>query len=288
MVLRRRVCHTADMPDVIAQYLTVDALIALLTLTTLEIVLGVDNVVFIAILSGKLPENRQSRARVLGLLLAMVQRILLLLLIGWIIHLDTAKLLDWGSLLGLRGHDAAAGAAATHASGVPGHVGDMKLSIKELILVIGGVFLIFKSTREIHEKLEGDPERRPRQRTKKHTLGAVLVQIMLLDLVFSLDSVLTAVGMTRHVPIMVAAVILAVLVMIAFAGPVANFVNRHPTIKMLALSILLMIGVLLVAEGMEIDFPRGYVYFAMAFSLLVEMLNIHATKARKKREAAPA
>ena len=276
------------MPDVIAQYMTVDALIALLTLTTLEIVLGVDNVIFIAILSGKLPEKQQGKARTIGLLLAMVQRILLLMLIGWVIHLDTAKILDWGTLLGLRDHAEAATDAAAHGAEASSHAGDMMLSVKELILLVGGVFLIAKSTREIHEKLEGDAEERQRAR-KGHTFGAILVQILLLDLVFSIDSVLTAIGMTRHIPIMVAAVIISVMIMIAFAGPVANFVNKHPTIKMLALSILLMIGVLLVAEGLEFHFPRGYVYFAMAFSLVVELLNIHATKARRaKGESSPA
>lgn len=289
MVARPRVCNTAAMMELIEPFLTADALIALLTLTALEIVLGVDNVIFIAILSGKLPHEQQAKARTIGLLMAMVQRILLLLVIGWVIQLDTTKLLDWGSLLGLREAPEAmveASSQGEHA-GEGMHTGDMMLSVKELILVIGGLFLLAKATREIHEKLEGDPEERQRQK-RGSTLRSVLMQILLLDLVFSVDSVLTAVGMTKHVPIMVVAVIISVGIMVAFAGPIARFVNKHPTIKMLALAILLMIGVLLVAEGLEFHFPRGYVYFAMAFSLVVELLNIGASRKRKARKAGPA
>ena len=258
------------MPEFLIPLLTMDALIALVSLTALEIVLGIDNVIFIAILADKLPEHQRRKARTIGLLLAMVQRIVFLLLIGWIIALDTTAIIDWGSITGLVEPD-------------PEHPGAGKLSVKELILLVGGVFLIAKSVREIHEKLEGDPE--GQQRAKKaNTFGAVLLQIILLDAVFSIDSVLTAVGLTKHIPIMVVAVVVSVMIMIAFAGPIANYVSKHPTIKMLALAILLMIGVLLMAEGMEFHFPRGYVYFGMAFALGVELLNIYAGKAKKTRE----
>ncbi len=260
--------------------LTPDALIAIVTLTALEIVLGIDNIIFIAILSGKLPEHQQNKARLLGLGLAMVQRILLLLVIGWVMRLDSVHLLNWGALMPdallppptpTPGPDAIEGAHLV--------VGDQILSIKELILLVGGVFLIAKSVMEIHHKLEGDAEAEIQARPAA-SFREIIVQILLLDIVFSIDSVLTAVGVTKHVPVMIIAVVVSVIVMMFAAGPIARFVNAHPTIKMLALAILFMIGVLLVAEGLEFHFPRGYLYFGMAFAFGVEMLNIGAKRVR--------
>jgi predicted tellurium resistance membrane protein TerC len=221
------------------------------TLTVLEIVLGIDNVIFISILAGKLPREQQGRARYIGLLLAMIMRIALLFSLSWIIRL-TAPLV---TVLG------------------------EEISGRDLVLLIGGLFLLAKSTREIHERLEGE-EGEASARVAP-SLGSVLIQIMLLDIVFSLDSVITAVGMVDQLGVMVAAVIVAVLFMMAFARPVSEFVDRHPTVKMLALSFLILIGVSLVAESFDQHIPKGYIYFAMAFSVMVEMLNLKA----KKRKA---
>lgn len=240
---------------------SVQAGIALLTLTALEIVLGVDNIIFIAIIAGKLPPESRAKARNLGLLMAMVQRILLLLLIGWIIGLNK-------ELFNLLGR---------------GFTG------KDIILLVGGAFLIAKAVKEIHEKIEGDPEHIVKA-TSRISFRSVLIQIVLIDAVFSVDSILTAVGLVppRHIEIMIAAVVISVIVMMAAAGPISRFVEKHPTIKMLALAILVMIGVLLIAEGLGEHFPRGYVYFAMAFSLVVEMLNIQAGKKKRKAKASEA
>ncbi|HEY7480280.1 MAG TPA: TerC family protein [Gemmatimonadales bacterium] len=221
------------------------------TLTVLEIVLGIDNVIFISILAGKLPREQQGRARSIGLLLAMIMRIALLFSLSWIIRL-TAPLF---TVLG------------------------EEISGRDLVLLIGGLFLLAKSTREIHERLEGE-EGEASARVAP-SLGSVLIQIMLLDIVFSLDSVITAVGMVDELGVMVSAVIVAVLFMMAFARPVSEFVDRHPTVKMLALSFLILIGVSLVAESFDQHIPKGYIYFAMAFSVMVEMLNLKA----KKRKA---
>ena len=223
------------------------------TLTALEIVLGIDNVVFISILAGKLPAAQRARARRLGLVLAMVSRILLLLSLSWVVGL-THPLLE---------------------------IAGFELAGRDLVLLGGGLFLIAKSVREIHEKLEGT-EGEASARVAP-TFGAVLVQIMLLDVIFSLDSVITAVGMVDEIPVMVAAVVAAVMMMMFFAEVVSRFVDEHPTVKMLALSFLLTIGVLLVAEGMHQHLPKGYVYFAMAYSVGVEMLNLRI----RKRRAAP-
>ena len=217
--------------------------IAFLTLTLLEIVLGIDNIVFISILSGKLPAHQQARARTIGLALAMITRVLLLLTLAWIIRL-TAPLF---AVLG------------------------EEISGRDLILVLGGLFLVAKSTIEIHHKLEGE------DRTKIRgypSFRSVIVQILLLDVVFSLDSVITAVGMVDEVGVMIAAVVVAVGVMLVSAGPIARFVDRHPTVKMLALSFLLLIGVTLIAEGFDQHVSKGYIYFAMGFSIFVEMLNL--------------
>jgi len=222
-------------------------LIALLTLSSLEIVLGIDNIVFISILVGKLPREQQAGARRIGLLLAMGMRIALLLAITWVMGLTQP-------LFTLFEH---------------------AFTGRDMILLVGGLFLVAKATWEIHDKLEGAEHGAeggaPRRRVG---YGAILVQIMLLDIVFSLDSVITAVGMARHTGVMIAAVVIAVLVMLVFAGAISAFIERHPTVKMLALSFLLLIGVVLIADGFGQHVSKGYIYFAMAFSLFVEMLNL--------------
>ncbi|MGH7672678.1 MAG: TerC family protein [Gemmatimonadales bacterium] len=228
--------------------------IALLTLTALEIVLGVDNIIFISILAGKLPPAQQARARRLGLVLAMLMRIALLASLAWIIQL-TAPLV---TVLG-RG-----------------------ISGRDLILLAGGLFLIAKSTHEIHEKLEGDEGRSSGRAAA--SFGSVVGQIALLDIVFSLDSVITAVGMARQLGVMIAAVVIAVGVMMLSATAISDFVHRHPTVKMLALSFLLLIGVSLIADGLGQHLSKGYIYFAMGFSVFVEMLNL---RLRARGAAAP-
>jgi predicted tellurium resistance membrane protein TerC len=227
-----------------------EAWVGLATLTVLEIVLGIDNVIFISILAGKLPREQQSRARYIGLLLAMLMRIALLFSLSWIVRL-TAPLF---TVLG------------------------QELSGRDLVLLVGGLFLLAKSTREIHERLEGD-EGEASARVAP-SLRSVLIQIMLLDIVFSLDSVITAVGMVDQLGVMVTAVIVAVIFMMLFAGPISEFVDRHPTVKMLALSFLILIGVSLIAESFDQHIPKGYIYFAMAFSVMVEMLNLRARKGK--------
>ncbi len=218
--------------------------ISLLTLTSLEVVLGIDNVVFISILATKLAEEEQARARTIGLSLAMIIRILLLLSLAWIIRL-TAPLFE------VFGHD---------------------FSGRDLILLGGGLFLLAKSTFEIHEKLEG-AEGHASARVYP-SFRRVIIQILLLDIIFSLDSVITAVGMANRIGVMIAAVVIAVIVMLVSARAISEFVDRHPTVKMLALSFLLLIGVGLLAEGFELHIPKGYIYFAMGFSVFVEMLNL--------------
>ena len=230
---------------------TAEGWIALLTLTVLEIVLGIDNIVFISILAAKLRPELRARARKVGLSLAMFMRVALLLSITWVMQLTTP-------LFGVVGQD---------------------ISGRDLILVVGGLFLIAKSTHEIHNKLEGE-EGHGSARVAA-SFGAVIVQIMLLDIVFSLDSVITAVGMADEVSVMVLAVVIAVGVMLVSAGPISDFVERHPTVKMLALSFLLLIGVSLIAEGFDQHIPKGYIYFAMSFSVFVEMINLRI-RARSK------
>jgi len=226
-----------------------EAWIAFGTLLALEIVLGIDNVVFISILAGKLPANQQAKARYLGLALAMVTRIILLFSISWMVRLTAPLFTVFG----------------------------VEISGRDLILIVGGLFLIGKSTHEIHQKLEG--ERGQVSARVAPTFTGVIVQILLLDVVFSLDSVITAVGMVNQIGIMVAAVMLAVIVMIGFAGAIGRFVERHPTVKMLALSFLLLIGMTLMAEGFDQHISKGYIYSAMAFSVFVEVLNLRAKKA---------
>lgn len=230
--------------------------ISLITLTMLEIVLGIDNIIFISIMAAKLPAHQQNKARQVGLALAMITRVLLLLSLTWIMTL-TDPLFGIGPLLGIDN---------------PEWIEKLTISGRDLILIIGGLFLIYKSTTEMHDKLEGNDHE---TKTKKAiSYSGVIVQILLLDVVFSLDSVITAVGMANHVEVMIAAVIIAVLVMMISASSISNFVNKHPTVKMLALAFLLVIGLSLLAEGFEQHIPKGYIYFAMAFSVFVEFMNL--------------
>jgi predicted tellurium resistance membrane protein TerC len=222
--------------------------IALATLTFLEIVLGVDNIIFISILSGKLPEAQQPKARRLGLLAAMVMRVLLLFSLAWIIRLTE----PWFTVVG------------------------QEISGRDLILILGGLFLLGKSTYEIHDKLEGQEGHASAKVAASFV--SVIVQIMLLDIVFSLDSVITAVGMVDELWVMVAAVVIAVLIMMLSAEPISAFVHKHPTVKMLALSFLLLIGLSLLLEGFDHHIPKGYIYFAMGFSVFVEMINLRLRK----------
>jgi predicted tellurium resistance membrane protein TerC len=236
-----------------------EAWIALLTLTVMEVVLGIDNIVFISILVDRLPKEERPRARFLGLAFAMVTRILLLLCISWVMQLKEPIF-----------------AVLDHA-----------ISGKDLILILGGLFLLWKSTKELHHKVEGMEEDESHGAGKgRAALGVILVQIAILDIVFSLDSVITAVGMVDHIMVMVIAVMVAVGFMMIFAGTVSDFISRHPTVKVLALSFLLLIGTTLIAEGFQVHFQKGFVYFAMAFSVFVEMLNIRMkTKAETKKAA---
>jgi len=227
-----------------------EAWIALTTLTALEIVLGVDNIIFISILVGRLPEAERSRARILGLGFAMGTRILLLLVLTWIMRLQA-------TLFSVLGTD---------------------ISGRDVILIGGGLFLLAKATLEIHESLEGgDGEG---HEAKKARFFAVIIQIAIIDIVFSLDSVITAVGLADHLAVMVIAIVLAVGVMMVAAGAIGRFVDDHPTVKMLALSFLVLIGVALIAEGIDVHIPKGYIYFAMAFSVMVEMLNLRIRRGR--------
>lgn len=234
-----------------------EAWVALLTLTVMEIVLGIDNIVFISILVDRLPVEQRPRARFLGLGFAMLTRILLLLSITWVMQLKEPLFTLF----------------------------DHALSGKDLILLLGGLFLLWKSTKELHHKVEGHGEDELHAGKGKAALGAILVQIAILDIVFSLDSVITAVGMVDHISVMIIAVMIAVGFMMVFAGAVSNFISRHPTVKVLALSFLLLIGTTLVAEGFHVHFQKGFVYFAMAFSVFVEMLNVRM-KTNAERKAA--
>jgi predicted tellurium resistance membrane protein TerC len=229
--------------------LTTEGLVSLLTLTFLEIVLGIDNVVFISILSGKLPAEQQGKARKLGIALALVARILLLLTIDWIISLKDPFFT----------------------------INNFELSFRDLILIAGGLFLIGKSTSEIHAKLEGSGEHA--KGVKALTLGSALAQIILIDLVFSLDSILTAIGLVENVIIIIIAIVISLAVMLIFSKAISKFIQKHPAMKILAISFLIMIGTLLVVEGLHFHVPRGYIYFSMAFALGVEFLNM---KIRKK------
>ena len=227
------------------------AWIALLTLTVLEIVLGIDNIIFISILSGKLKADQQKKARLTGLAAAMIMRILLLLSLAWIVKLTRPLFTVLGA----------------------------EISGRDLILLGGGLFLMAKATHEIHDKLEGEIGTEVKKIAP--SFMSVIIQIMLLDIVFSLDSVITAVGMAKHLGVMITAVVISVLIMLFASGPISAFVDRHPTIKMLALSFLLLIGMSLIAEGLDFHIPKGYVYFAMGFSIFVEVLNIRFRRVHK-------
>lgn len=231
-----------------------DTYVSLLTLTFLEIVLGIDNIIFISIITGRLPVESQAKARNVGLLLALIFRIGLLLTISWIAGLVYPLITLF----------------------------NFEFSGRDLILIAGGLFLLVKSTLEIHNKIEGEEEN---VNTKvKENFWNIIVQIILIDLVFSLDSVITAVGLVNEISIMVIAIVISMIIMIIFAKSVSDFIHKHPTIKMLALSFLLMIGLLLLVEGFHVEVPKGYVYFAMAFSFIVEMLNIRMREKGKKKE----
>lgn len=227
---------------------------ALLTLTALEIVLGIDNIVFISILTNKLPTHQQEKGRLTGLGAAMIMRIILLFFASWIIGL-TDNLFS---------------------------VFDHGISGKDLIMLIGGLFLIAKATMELHERLEGSEHETEIKAAA--SFGSVIVQIMMLDIVFSIDSVITAVGMTQYLPVMVAAVIISIAVMIVSSSSIATFVEQHPTVKVLALSFLIMIGFTLIAEGFEVHIPKGYIYFAMAFSVMVEIINLRIRQKTTERD----
>ncbi|GLU50665.1 TerC family protein [Dyadobacter frigoris] len=238
--------------------LTTDALISLLTLTLLEVVLGIDNIIFITIVAGKLPVSQRKRAQNYGLLIALVLRIALLFAISWVIGLKE-------DLVTIFGHG---------------------FSGRDVILLGGGLFLLYSTTKEIHNKLEGETEHIPSSDAPASgkpglSFGNALVQIALLNIIFSFDSVLTAVGLVKEIPIMILAVIASTFIMIAFAAKIGDFVNNHPSIKILALSFLLMIGTLLVAEAFHYEIPKGYAYFAMAFSFIVELLNMKLDKKAK-------
>ncbi|MBS1248597.1 MAG: hypothetical protein MAG431_00154 [Chloroflexi bacterium] len=221
-----------------------EAWIALITLTALEIVLGIDNIIFISILSEKLPEDQEDQGRIIGLIIAMVTRILLLFSLAWLTSLEEALF----------------------------HVFNIGISGRDIILILGGLFLIAKSTFEIHDKLEGEEGHASAK--VKANFFSVILQIMLLDVVFSLDSVITAVGMANELVIMIIAVVIAVIIMLFASGPISNFVNERPTLKILALSFLLLIGFSLVVDGIHVHIPKGYIYFAMGFSVFVEIINL--------------
>ncbi|TLU98195.1 TerC family protein [Dyadobacter luticola] len=238
-------------------FFTVDALISMLTLTLLEVVLGIDNIIFITIVAGKLPADQRKKAQNNGLLIALVLRVALLFAISWVIGLKE-------DLLTIFGHG---------------------FSGRDLILLCGGLFLLYSTTKEIHHKLEGETEEAPTPGAASKgslTFGSALIQIALLNIIFSFDSVLTAVGLVKEIPIMIAAVVASTFIMIAFAAKIGDFVNSHPSIKILALSFLLMIGTLLVAEAFHYEIPKGYAYFAMAFSFVVELLNMRLDKNAKE------
>lgn len=232
-----------------------ELIIAFLTLTFLEIVLGIDNIIFISIVTNKLPEEQQGKARRIGLLLAMGFRVLLLLGITWLIGFSEPLF----------------------------SVADMEFSGRDLILLAGGLFLLGKSTMEIHHKVEGVASR-PGIEGKKASFGSTLMQIVLLDLVFSFDSILTAVGLTQNIPVMIAAVVASILVMMAFATRISDFINKHPSLQILALSFLMLIGFMLAIEAFEQHVPKGYIYFAVFFSMAVEMLNMRYRKKADSKE----
>ena len=245
---------------------------ALITLIVMEVVLGIDNLVFISILSNKLPPEQRQKARRIGLALALIMRLALLSMIAWIVGL-TAPVFDLGLVGPLDAHGAPTFETA--------------FSWRDLILIVGGLFLVWKATKEIHHSVDSSPsdEVLDKKKVAAVNFGSAIVQIILLDIVFSIDSILTAVGMTEHLPVMVIAVIVAVALMLFAADPLANFINANPTVVMLALGFLLMIGMVLIAEGFGAHVPKGYIYTAMAFSAGVEALNLWARRAKERKGA---
>lgn len=252
------------------------ALVGLLTLTLLEIVLGIDNIIFISIVSGKLPEAEREKARIVGLSLALVMRILLLLSIGWLVGL-TAPLFTLPFFSEQQ-------AATLTAEALKHYKEQFEISGRDLILGLGGLFLIYKSVKEIHHKMEGHEE--TNETKAKATFATVIGQILVLDIIFSLDSVITAVGMVKDVGVMITAVIISVGFMLVYSGHISKFVDKHPSIKMLALAFLVLIGTNLVAEAGAIHVEKGYTYFAMAFAVIVEMLNIRVQKGKGRAKHA--
>ena len=238
-------------------FLLPETWLALATLTFFEVVLGIDNIIFISIVSNRLPVNVRARTRNMGLILAMVVRIMLLLGISWVIGFQQPLF----------------------------SVFDTPFSGRDLILAGGGLFLIAKSTREIHQEMEGELHEGPAV-ARKVNMNSVIVQIILLDIIFSFDSILTAVGLTSHIPILVIAIVLSIVIMIAFSGRISDFIHKHPTLEVLALGFLILIGFMLFLEGLHYEIPKGYIYFAVAFSLMVEMINMRIRKAKRKKRAA--
>jgi predicted tellurium resistance membrane protein TerC len=232
-----------------------EAWVSLATLAVLEIVLGIDNIIFLSIITNKLPEEQRARARFFGLALALIARLALLFSLAWMTRLIHPIF----------------------------HIGEFGVSWRDIVLFFGGAFLIYKATMEMHNELEGGDEFRAD--VKAASFAYVIFQIMIIDMVFSLDSVITAIGIAEHIPIMVIAILIAIAVMLFAAGPVAGFVDRHPTVKMLALAFLLLVGVALVADGLHFHIPRAYLYFAIGFSIAVEALNLYAARARKRKAA---
>jgi predicted tellurium resistance membrane protein TerC len=241
-----------------------EIIISLFTLTILEIVLGIDNVIFLSIITGKLPKEKQRKARNLGLMLAMATRVLLLLSINWLTHL-TFTLFNPAPIIGITD---------------PLWIERLNISGKDLVLIIGGCFLLYKSTKEIHEKFKSEETHIA---IKPMSFTATIIQIILIDIIFSLDSVITAVGMSNHIFVMIAAVIIAICIMLMASKAIGDFVNKHHSIKMLALAFLMLIGVTLVGQGFDQEIPKGYIYFGMAFSVIVEMLNIKSNKKNESR-----
>lgn len=235
-------------------FLQPETWLALATLTFFEVVLGIDNIIFISIVSNKLPESIRARTRNMGLILAMVARIALLLAITWVIGFERPLFT----------------------------VFDTAFSGRDLILGFGGLFLIAKSTREISQEMEGEEPDEMGEVKKNVSVGSIIAQIIMLDIIFSFDSILTAIGLTEHISIMVVAVVLSIIIMIAFSGKISGFIHKHPTMEVLALGFLILIGFMLFLQGLHYEIPKGYIYFAVAFSLLVEMINIRIRKSRKK------
>ncbi|MEZ5934319.1 MAG: TerC family protein [Alphaproteobacteria bacterium] len=239
--------------DLLALATSPEAWVSLATLAVLEIVLGIDNIIFLSIVTNKLPREQRPRARFIGLALALVARLVLLFTLAWMTRLVTPIF----------------------------HLGDFGVSWRDLVLFFGGAFLIYKATVEMHNELEGGEDSAASAKSASFTV--VIFQIMVIDMVFSLDSVITAIGIAEHIPIMVIAILIAIAVMLLAAAPVAGFVDRHPTVKMLALAFLLLVGVALVADGLHFHIPRAYLYFSIGFSIAVEALNLYAARSRKQR-----